>query len=74
MRKNKTAQLIGITLLALAAVLFGGTCSSKTGSEADLPVASAPDLSKHPIYNNQEFGEDESMLRPVDIEHLAQGG
>ena len=62
MRKNKTTQLIRITLLALAAVLFGGACSSKTGSDAELPVTSAPELSKHPIYSNYEFGEDESVI------------
>ena len=62
MRKNKTTQLISITLLALAVVLFGGACSSKTGSDADLPVTSAPELSKHSIYSNYEFGEDESVI------------
>jgi len=57
MEKNTTVQLISITLLTVAALLFGGACSSKTGSDADPPVTSAPDLSNHPIYSNYEFGE-----------------
>ena len=36
MEKNTTVQLINVTLLTLAALLFGGACSSKTGSDASL--------------------------------------
>jgi len=55
-------QLIGITLLALAAVLFGGACSSENGGDADLPAKSAPDLSNHRIYSNYDFGKDKSVI------------
>jgi len=61
-RKNKTTQLISITLLALVAVLFGGACSSKNESDANLPATSAPDLSNHPIYSNYDFGKDKSVI------------
>ncbi len=59
MRKNPTTLLTRIILLGLAAVLFSGACSSKTGSSANLP---APDLSNHPIYSSYNFGQDESVI------------
>lgn len=62
MRRNPTTHLILFILIALAAVLFSGACSSKPGSDPDLPAAPASDLPNHPIYSSYNFGEDERVI------------
>jgi hypothetical protein len=63
-------KLISITILTVVAVFFCIACSSKSESDAGLPVIFTPDLANHPIYSDYNFGENESM---IDIGTLVSG-
>lgn len=59
MMENKS---ITIVLLTIMAVFFGSACSSETGGDTNLPTASEPDLSLHPIYSNYDFGHQDNII------------
>lgn len=71
MKKPPTTQLIHIMLITLVIVLFGGACSSNSGSDPDPTAPPASDLANHPIYSEYNFGQTENVIdigtQPVGV-------